>query len=313
MIGFLFTLLVGRRIDRLSGTMRLVEAGDLTARVPVRNTDELGRLGSSFNTMVARMSELQRQQADRHAEELRQAEKVASLGKMAAIGLITAGIAHELNNPLNNIGITAEALVKGFETYPEREKIRMLGQVRTQVVRASAIIANLLDFTRSDSKAFGPLSVKKALESAIGLIGNELRLAGVDVRLDLPEDLPEINGSFRDLQQVFLNLFLNSVQSMPAGGTIEARATLDHGFIQIEVADTGSGIAPENVDKVFVPFFTTKEPGKGTGLGLSVSYGIIQKHRGSIAVKSELGKGTRFSIALPVAPRASGSAPGAER
>jgi signal transduction histidine kinase len=300
LMGFLFTVVVGRRIDTLSRTMRRVEAGNLTARASEENADELGRLGKSFNSMVGRLAEEQQQREDRHAAEIRQAERVASLGKMAAIGTITSGIAHELNNPLNNIGITTEALIAGFDGYSEREKLRMLEQIHSQVRRGSSIVANLLDFTRQEPTAFTPLSVPEAVESAAALVGNELSLAGVELRLDLSDDLPEVMGNPRSLQQVFLNLFLNSIQAMPQGGTLEVRASLGDGpFVRVDVADTGAGIASEDLDKVFVPFFTTKEPGKGTGLGLSVSYGIINEHHGKAEVVSEPGKGTTFSVFLP--------------
>jgi signal transduction histidine kinase len=301
LMGFLFTVVVGRRIDTLSRTMQRVEAGDLTARASEEHADELGRLGKSFNSMVARLADEQQQREERHAAEIRQAERVASLGKMAAIGTITSGIAHELNNPLNNIGITTEALIGSFDGYSDREKLRMLEQIHGQVGRGSSIVANLLDFTRQKPTAFAPLSVPETVASAMTLVGNELSLAGVEPQLDLAGDLPEVLGDPRRLQQVFLNLFLNSIQAMPAGGTLEVRASLGKGaFVQVDVTDTGEGIAPDDLDKVFLPFFTTKEPGKGTGLGLSVSYGIINEHHGRTEVKSEPGKGTTFSVFLPV-------------
>jgi len=301
LMGFLFTVVVGRRIDTLSRTMQRVEAGNLTARASEENADELGRLGKSFNSMVARLAEEQLQREDRHAAEIRQAERVASLGKMAAIGTITSGIAHELNNPLNNIGITTEALIGDLESYSDREKLRMLEQIHGQVSRGSSIVANLLDFTRKEPTAFTPLSVPETVESATALVANELSLAGVELRLDLAGDLPAVLGNPRSLQQVFLNLFLNSIQAMPGGGSLEVRASLDDGaFVRVDVTDTGAGIASDDLDKVFVPFFTTKEPGKGTGLGLSVSYGIINEHHGRAEVKSSPGQGTTFSVFLPV-------------
>jgi signal transduction histidine kinase len=303
LMGFLFTVVVGRRIDSLSRTMQQVEAGDLAARASEKHADELGRLSKSFNTMVTRLAEEQQQREDRHAEEIRHAEQVASLGKMAAVGTITSGIAHELNNPLNNIGITTEALIGEFASYPDHEKLRMLRQVQTQVGRASSIVGNLLDFTRQEPTAFNPVSIPETVEAAVELVGNELSLAGVTPRLDLARDLPEVMGNPRSLEQVFVNLFLNSIQAMPAGGTLEVRAARANGeLIRVDVTDSGAGISSDDLSKIFVPFFTTKEPGKGTGLGLSVSYGIIKKHHGRTEVESEVGKGTTVSILLPVKP-----------
>ena len=220
-------------------------------------------------------------------------------GKMAAVGTLTSGIAHELNNPLNNIGITTEALIEGYGGYSSDERLKMLDQIYTQVERASGTVRNLLDFTRKEQSVFTSVSIPAILNSTARLVGNELKLGGIELSLDLEDELPEIKGNPRNLQQVFLNLFLNAIQAMPKGGRLDIRALTDEdGFLRVDVSDTGVGIPAEQVEKIFEPFFTTKDPGKGTGLGLSVAFATIEAHQGRITVESEVDKGTTFSVFL---------------
>lgn len=261
--------------------------GDYTPIRPARRfRDEFSDLAITFNKM---MCELKARQ-----------DQLIHSGKMVAVGTLTAGIAHELNNPINNIGFNVEAMLENYEDYSDAEKQRMLGQIYTQVERAGATVRDLLDFTRVGTQAFANVSIENVIDSTLKLIANELSLNSVELDLDIAQDLPDINGSPGNLQQVFLNLFLNSIQAMPEGGRLAVRAALEDDFIRIDVSDTGSGISPENLDKVFDPFFTTKEVGEGTGLGLSVCYGIIERHKGSIVIDSSPGRGTTVTIRLPV-------------
>jgi len=221
---------------------------------------------------------------------------------MAAVGTLTAGIAHELNNPLNNIGLNAEALHNGVGSYSDEQRRKMLQDMINQVERASATVRNLLDFTRVETPIFISLSLADSVREAQRLVANEAELSNVVFDVSLPDDLPRIEGSPRDMQQVFLNLLLNSIQAMPSGGkvTVRGRVTTD-GSCEVEVTDTGVGIPEDNLDVVFDPFFTSKEVGAGTGLGLFVTYGIVKRHHGEIAVRSEVGEGTTFTITFPVA------------
>jgi signal transduction histidine kinase len=223
-------------------------------------------------------------------------------GKMAAVGTLTSGIAHELNNPLNNIGLTVESLIEDYGTLSDEAKLHMLDQAYTQFERASATVRNLLDFTRKGRTAFARISVENAVNTARRLVANESRLNDVVWNIDLPGDLPQIKGHPHDLQQVFLNLFLNAIQAMPTGGSLSVRArALDEEEIRVDVSDTGSGIPPDSLDQIFDPFFTTKDVGLGTGLGLSVCHGIIEEHGGRLEVESEVGQGTTFSVFLSIA------------
>jgi signal transduction histidine kinase len=276
-----------RPLGRFMEYAARIGKGDHSPILPARKyRDEFSKLAIAINQMLSDLM-------------LRQ-EQVIQSGKMAAVGTLTSGIAHELNNPLNNIGITTEALVENYRDYSDEERLRMLDQIATQVERASGTVKNLLDFTRKEQDVFTSVSVSQITRSTLKLVGNEMKLNGIDLGLGIEEDIPEVRGNPRSLQQVLLNLFLNAIQAMPKGGKLTVCAVRgEDGFVRLDVGDTGPGIPPENLEKVFDPFFTTKEPGEGTGLGLSVAYRIIEKHHGKITVTSEPGKGATFSIFLP--------------
>ena len=278
-----------RPLDRFIDYVARIGAGDYEPIRPARRyRDEFSRLALAFNKMLGEVATRQ--------------EQLVQSGKMAAVGTLTSGIAHELNNPLNNIGLTVEALIEDGEAYAPEERRRLLEQAYTQVERASSTVRNLLDFTRKDRAAFTHLAVLDVVQSATRLVANEAVLACVDWEIRIDEDLPRIRGNPHELQQVFLNLFLNAIQAMPEGGTLRVTARRDgDDAVRIDVRDDGVGIAPENIAAIFDPFFTTGKPGEGTGLGLSVSKGIMEKHEGSIAVESEPGTGTTFTLRLPQA------------
>ncbi|MGE5346480.1 MAG: sensor histidine kinase [Acidithiobacillales bacterium] len=277
-------------VARFTRYMERIGAGDYSPITPVRKyRDEFSNLAMVMNRTLHELKA--------HQERLVHSER------MAAVGSLTSGIAHELNNPLNNISLTTETLISDFASFPDEEKLRMLDQIFTQVERASATVRQLLDFTRKDQPAFTHVAVAGILESTLKLIGNELSLAKVEARLEADGNLPEVLGNPRNLQQVFLNLCLNGVQAMQKGGILAIRARRDgDALVRIDVGDSGVGIAPENLGKIFEPFFTTKEAGKGTGLGLTVVKSIVEKHGGRITVESGLGKGSTFTVFLPVAP-----------
>lgn len=253
-----------------------------------RYQDEFSRLAMAINSM---MGQLQKNQ-----------EQYIQSRKMAAIGTLASGIAHELNNPLNNICLTAESLLDELEEVPNSEKRKRLQDIYTQAERATGTVRNLLDFTRMDRPSFVPLSVDELLVSTLRLARNELDINNIGLEYSIPDGLSEIQGDFSQLQQVFLNLIINSIQAMPQGGTLRISGENgDAELVQIHVADTGLGIPQAILPHIFDPFFTTKE--KGTGLGLSVSYSIIKKHGGKILVRSEINRGSTFSVFLPRANR----------
>ena len=181
------------------------------------------------------------------------------------------------------------------------QKSRLLDKIAKQTFRASEIVNSLLNFSRTSPKEFDEVGVNRALQETLTLIGHQLDRARVQVRFEPQEPLPPIRGDFGSLQQVFLNLFLNSRDAMECGGELTVRTTSDDSSVRIEVADNGQGIPSEYLSRIYDPFFTTKAARKGTGLGLSVTYGIVKEHGGSIDVESRPGAGTVFRLEFPVA------------
>ena len=224
--------------------------------------------------------------------------------KIATVGILTAGIAHELNNPLNNIYITAEALL---EDYPEKldpEGKELLFDILDQTERATEIVKDLLDFSRKDTSSITVLDIREVIQKTVKLLKNQIALRGIRLEVRIPESLSPIKGNLRHLQQVFLNLLLNAVEATPGGGRVVIRAEdEDDQYVRVDVEDTGCGIKPEDLEHIFEPFYTTKEEGRGTGLGLAVTYSIVKSHGGRIEVQSEENKGTTFSVYLRKADR----------
>ncbi len=250
--------------------------------------DEIYDLIQSFNRMVHEL--------DARTKELIQSEK------LAAVGTFSSGIAHELNNPLNNISLSADMLLEEYDDMDPEEAKEILRDILAQTDRAGEIVRNLLDFSRKKDPTLQAINVRRLIEETEKLIDNELRLKAIHFDSCIAKELPPIKGDFQKLQQVFLNLFVNAVHAMPEGGLIyvDARRTPD-GYIRIDVSDTGSGIPEEQLKSIFDPFFTTKEVGKGTGLGLSIVYGIVKKFGGYVEVTSKVKAGTTFSVFLPIA------------
>ena len=228
-------------------------------------------------------------------EQLQQREKLSS------IGLLAAGVAHEVNTPLTGVSSYTQMLLGMLnETDP---KHALLQKVRTQAERATNIVNNLLNFSRTGSaEEFGEIDVARVLDDTLQLLEPQLRRSQIEIVRDYDIDAPEAYGNAGKLQQVFTNLILNARDAIPDGGRITCSTGMaEDGSLIAEISDTGIGIAPENVAKIYDPFYTTKGVGQGTGLGLAVSYGIIQEHAGRISVESEPGQGTTFRITLPSA------------
>ena len=232
--------------------------------------------------------------------ELRQ-EQLLQERKLAAVGTLTSGIAHELNNPLNNISLTVESLIEELDELNKEESIEMLHEVLGEVERASSLVKNLLEFSRrKKSQAFELIDLADIIDATIRLVQNQLTLSNIRLKKHIPENIPKINGNSDSLKQVFVNLFFNAIQAMPEGGSLTVVVSQGaRGFVSVQVADTGVGIPRDVMDRIFDPFYTTKPVGIGTGLGLSIVYGIVKKHGGHIEVQSEQGKGTTFTVFLP--------------
>jgi PAS domain S-box-containing protein len=223
--------------------------------------------------------------------------------KLSSIGLLAAGVAHEVNTPLAVISSYTQMLAKQLQTDPQ--KAGLLDKITKQTFRASEIVNNLLNFSRTTGTEFAETSLNKVIADTLALLEHQFKVAHVEVRTELNEHLPPIQGSAGRLQQVFLNLFLNAKDAMAGSGGVLKVATHNGEFVSVSVSDTGSGIAQENIHRIYDPFFTTKTApaegqNRGTGLGLSVSYGIIQEHAGHIRVESRPGEGTTFTLDFPL-------------
>ncbi len=238
---------------------------------------------------------------NRMAQELEtREEQVIHSRKIASLGTLVSGIAHELNNPINNIVLTADVL-SSKRKLTEARRLQLVTDILNQSLRASDIVKNLLEFSRAETSVHKEIDLADLLRETLHIAENHIKLSNVRLHDEIEYNLPKINGNHQGLQQVFLNLITNAVHAMDDGGDLTICAALAEGDqIKVEVKDTGTGIPAENLPNIFDPFFTTKEVGKGTGLGLSVSYGIVKKHGGQILVKSEAGRGTTFAIVLPV-------------
>jgi signal transduction histidine kinase len=223
---------------------------------------------------------------------------------MASIGLLAAGVAHEVNTPLTGISSFVQMLMQGAE--PDDPRTQVLEKIERQTFRAAKIVNGLLNLARPAQVDSGPVDINAVINDVLSLLEHQLRTGRIQVRKELSAQAAFVQGIEYKLQQVLLNLFLNARDAMPKGGwlTIVTRSNGD--TATIEVADTGSGIPPDQLSRIYDPFFTTKDTAKGTGLGLSITYGIVQEHGGSITCDSSVGHGTRFTLTLPAA-RAGGS------
>jgi two-component system NtrC family sensor kinase len=257
----------------------------MNVRVEAQGKGELAALAQSFNSMVETLEVTQRQ--------LLHKEKLASMGQLAA------GVAHEINNPLGTILLFSDLLYKEM---PEDDSRRSdLRRIIDETRRCKIIVADLLNFARQQEVLAQETNLNQMLEQAIEAVQHQPTFGGVHIVRRLTEDLPALEADPAQLQQVFVNLLNNAAEAMPDGGTITV-TTRPGGdaTLQACIADTGCGIPRENLGRLFTPFFTTKAPGSGTGLGLSIVYGIIKMHRGQITVESELGRGTTFTVTLPL-------------
>jgi signal transduction histidine kinase len=228
--------------------------------------------------------------------------------KLASIGLLSAGVAHEINTPLTGISSYIQMLQKKLV---DTHYTQILGKVEAQTDRVARIIKNLLAFARSPSDAsFTRVDLKQSLEEILSLIDYKLRNMNIRLSLEL-KPVPPLYAQGERLQQVFINIILNALDAMPGGGTLKIRLDQEDGAAVVRISDSGTGIRPEHLSRIFDPFFTTKGVGKGTGLGLSISYAIIKEHDGRIEVRSEAGQGSTFTITLPIGRAGSRSAPSA--
>lgn len=273
-----------REIERLA---KSISEGNFNKIQGIKSNDEFGSVIAAINSM---------------SWELRnREEQLIQSKKLASIGVLTAGVAHELTNPLNNISMIAQTYTELYKKLSSEERIDFMNKVGKEAERIKKIVQNLLDFSRQRKPDLKETDINMVIEKAIKLMRNTIEISNIDVKLNFDDGLLHVFIDKHQIQQVLVNIIGNAVQAMPDGGNlfISTRTGKDKDFIEISVIDTGKGIPPEFLPHIFDPFFTTKGEG-GTGLGLSVSYGIIKNHKGDIRVESEVGVGTAFIIELPV-------------
>jgi two-component system NtrC family sensor kinase len=272
---------------------------------------ELTLLAHSFNGMLAslRMMRADLEEWGRTLEEkVRQRTeevtamqvRVAQSERLASLGMLAAGVAHEVNNPLGGIlALTALTLEDLPADHPSRRNLEVVVQ---QTERCRDIVKGLLDFSRQSDVTMEELEINAVLDQTLELVSRQSAFFNVGIERAWGEDLPCITGDRSQLQQVFLNILVNAVQAMDERGVITIRTAARAGEVEVAIADTGCGIPAAAIDRIFDPFFTTREGGYGTGLGLAIAYGIVTRHRGHIHVQSTVGKGTTFTIRLPASP-----------
>jgi len=232
-------------------------------------------------------------------QRMRMEEQLIQTEKLTSLGLLAAGVAHEVNTPLAVISNYVQLLAKQLPAGDPRQGL--IEKIVKQTFRASDIVNNMLNFSRTGAAEFREVNLNQLVEETLSLVSHPFRTSQVQVIQTLQDDLPPVLGSGNRLQQVFLNLFLNARDAMPSGGMLEVRTSCSNGSVEIEVSDSGQGIPREHLSRIFDPFFTTKSASRGTGLGLSVSYGIIKEHGGKVEVRSTPGKGTSFHLEFPTA------------
>lgn len=274
-----------------SGEERIIEWHNTTL------TEEKGHI---IGTLSSGKDITKRKQTE---EELIRSEKLASLGQLAA------SVAHEVNNPLSGILVYVKLLLKKYQSKELQTEVteNHLLKMEKELERTTRIIRNLLDFARQSEPTMRPVEINKVVDAALLLVGHQISLENISLEKKLEPHLPLVLADFDQIQQVLINIILNSTQAMPDGGNLTIATSAVEGttigeslknVVSIDIKDTGVGISKENLDKLFTPFFTTKEKGKGVGLGLSVVHGIIGRHKGKIEVDSEPNVGTTFTIYL---------------
>jgi two-component system NtrC family sensor kinase len=311
LLSFFITTGIIRPLREMVGATRKIAEGDLSLELPITSKDEIGQLAESFNHMLVRLKQARQELEDygrvleekveERSQQLRkiqaslmQSEKLASLGRLAS------GVAHEINSPLTGILTFSHLLMRKLKDNPELQK--ELELIVRETTRVSTIVRGLLDFARESKPQKRPCNINELILHTLSLVERQSVFQNIRIVKNLDPQVPIILLDANQIQQVFMNILLNAADAMATGGslTISSSPVPGDSFVRVNFSDTGCGIPEENLNRIFDPFFTTKADKKGTGLGLAVSYGIIDRHRGRIEVQSEIDRGTTFTIQLPV-------------
>jgi signal transduction histidine kinase len=303
-VGFgslLLSRVVVNPLKRLVEAARRIGEGDLDHRAQVDYGNEIGQLATVFNQMVERLAEKQRD-VERAIKKLKDAqEELVNTEKLASVGRMAAGVAHEIGNPLTSVLGHTEILHKRLKRKRLKDGETLLDLVertRKETERINRIIKDLLQFSKPSSSHIEAVDINRLIKDSVNVVRVQERFEAIAFDLLLEENISLAKANNDQLQQVLFNILINAADAMPRGGSISIKTAKDKGWLIIAIKDTGVGIAPENLDKIYDPFFTTKALDKGTGLGLSISLKIIDEFGGKLRVKSEEGKGTEFYIYL---------------
>jgi len=293
-ICFVLTNSIMRPINSLLLATRGLADGDIEQHVQLSNSpEEIAALGEAFNYMVSTVKERDEQLRQQAQEEIMKSERLAMVGQLAA------GVAHEINNPLGGILLFSRLLL---QKAPSEGIMRdNLERIEKDANRCQSIVQGLLDFARQREPKVETLKLNDVLEKTVDLFENQPLFHNIEIVKQYQPDLPVISADLAQIQQVFVNIIMNASDAMKDKGvlTINTRSIDTNDYVEISFTDTGNGIPPDKLERIFEPFFTTKGVGHGTGLGLSISYGIVQRHGGTIKVSSRVGQGSTFVVILP--------------
>lgn len=311
LLGYFLSRNIARPIQRLRVMSQAVAAGDLEQITGLKRSDEIGELASAFDVMTMKLRERTAEAARLYAETVQRNKELADINarlqtaqqqlvqseKLAAIGQLTAGIVHDVKNPLAVIKGLAEVMLDDPDH--DAEERSWLANIRDNAAKANQIVSDLLKFARQSNLERTQRDLRETVQASVRLTEYLARRARVKVVSDMPAQPVIMAYDAQQVEQVLINMIHNAIQAMPDGGALRLSLSQASEAAALAIQDTGKGIAPENLSRIFDPFFTTKPEGEGTGLGLSVSYGIISNHGGRIDVESQLGEGTTFIISLP--------------
>lgn len=293
-ICYMFANSIMAPINSLLLATRELAEGNLERRIELKNApEEITELGKAFNEMASSVKERDEQLRQGAQEEIMKSKRLAMVGQLAA------GVAHEINNPLGGILLFSRLLLQKASS--EGLFKENLERIEKDAKRCQKIVKGLLDFAREHEPTMEPLELSDVIEKVVNLFENQALFHNIEIIKNYQSDLPMIFVDSAQLQQVFVNILLNAADAMGGKGilTINTRSSRIKDYVEASFSDTGNGIPQDQIDRVFEPFFTTKEIGQGTGLGLSISYGIIQSHGGTIKVSSQVGRGSTFTVVLP--------------
>ncbi len=287
LLGHFISQKIVRSLRTIETLARSLSAGNFKRIEGFRSRDELGSVITAINSMSEELS---------HREE-----QIIQSKKLASLGILTAGVAHEITNPLNNISMIAQTYDEMYDHLSDRQRIELIGKVDAETERIRKIVKNLLDFSKPKDANPKEADINAVVQKTLTLVQNMIDVQNIETIVRLEEGLPHLFIDEHQIQQVLVNLVTNAVQAMSAGNRlfIATRLGKSGDSVEVTVKDTGRGIQPEFLPHIFDPFFSTKGEG-GTGLGLSVSYGIIKNHHGEIRVESKVGVGTTFTLELPI-------------